>query len=85
MLKRSVPTYDGFTKITGEGNSAKVTIRRPYLQVLNWRKGDTVICRVVDDALVIRKVNQLLEQVSRQMEDRDREAARATSPLPSTV
>lgn len=80
MPKDTVPIYDGFTKITSEGNSAKVTIRRPFLDALGWRRGDVVLCRVVDGALVIRPVKELIQGVSDALVIRDELAVAAAKP-----
>lgn len=81
MREQSAPLYDGFTKITGEGNSAKITIRKPFLEALGIRKGDTVLCRVVDGALIVRPVRHLLEDISRTFAERDHDAVTATNPV----
>lgn len=81
MPEKQTPLYDGFTKITGEGNSAKVTIRKPFMAALGLRLGDTVQVRLVDGALVIRSVQSMLDEINREFAPRDRAAVAAADPL----
>lgn len=75
--RSKIPLYDGFCQIGSAGQSLKLTIRKPFAHELGLRVGDTVMCRIVDGALIVRPVKQLIEDVSRAFELRDEDAVRA--------
>ncbi len=67
--------YDGIQQISRNGNSCSIHIRRPFLDALDLRQGDVVRVRVVDGALVIRPLKQILNAGAAALEDRDRTAS----------
>lgn len=85
-MPKEAPLYDGIVKITQEGmHSAKITIRAPFMRELGWRKGDTMHMRVVDGALVVRKLDDIIEAGTLVLTPRDRDAVSVTDPASPRV
>lgn len=79
MEKETYPVYDGLAKLHSSGRSVTLTIRRPFCRSLGFREGMTVLCRIVDGALVVRPFQTVVEEGMKALEERDAAAVEVTT------
>jgi antitoxin component of MazEF toxin-antitoxin module len=71
---RQPPLYNGIVQLGKEGNSVKLTVRRQFLDALGWNVGTVVRCSIVNGALVVRGIDEVIKAGEAAMKEMDEES-----------